>query len=217
MKLTKYISLVPYRIPINSSLLQRTADEMLEQAGKVENLVTFLGWEEMPPELITGFDPQRNAKEFLNMLKQNQKRKELKAKRVKGGYADLISERKGVKGWAQKKRDDKELDMPLGYDMFIWLRESVRLGLLTSLHDALLGFCSSAEPRQVNIDEVTETRNAFCLTVSKNDTERANQVVKALSSPLKSVDPNFIIDFCPGYVVHYDVGKGVAYYFGEPY
>lgn len=62
MKLTKYLTLVPYRIPINSSLLVKTAEEMLEQSAKVESLVEYLGWEGMPEELAAGFAPQKNGK-----------------------------------------------------------------------------------------------------------------------------------------------------------
>lgn len=218
MKLVKYLSLVPYRIPINSSLLQKTAEEMLGQAGKVETLVEYLGWEEMPEELVPGFQPQKNGKEFLKLLKESQKRKDLKEKRIKAGFHDLITPRKGIKGWIQKKfRDPKESALPLGYDLYVWLRESYRLALLTALHDALLGYCSSAEPRKVELEEVTEYQNPFCPAITKLDHEQAVEIQKALASPLKSVDPAFLIRYCPGYVVNYDTQKGVAYYFGEPY
>ncbi len=218
MKLSKYLSLVPYRIPINSSLLQKTTEELLGQCSEVESLVEYLGWEELPEDLKSGFAPQKNSKEFLKMLKENQKRKELKSKRIQAGFQDLIAPRKGVKGWVQKKfRDPKEDALPIGYDIFVWLRESPRLALLTSMHDALLGFCSSAEPRRVEIEEVTEYQNPFCPIISRNDQDGAERVQKALSAQLKSVEPQFVIDNCPGYVVQYDLKKGVAYYYGEPY
>lgn len=218
MKLVKYLSLVPYRIPINSSLLQKTSEEMLAQAGKVETLVDYLGWEEMPDDLAQGFFPQKNSKEFIRLLKESQKRKGLKEKRIKVGFHDLITPRKGIKGWVQKKlRDPKEASLPLGYDVYAWLRESPRLALLTALHDALLGYCSSAEPRKVELEEVTEYRNPFCPVITKLDHETASDIHKAFTSPLKSLDPAFLIEYCPGYVVKYDTQKGVAYYFGEPY
>ncbi|MEM1157451.1 MAG: hypothetical protein AAF649_01100 [Verrucomicrobiota bacterium] len=218
MKLTKYLSLVPYRIPINSSLLMKTTEEMLEQSAKVETLSEFLGWEEVPPEMVAGFAPQKNGKELVKMLKENDKRKGLKAKRVKAGFPDLLVPRKGFGGWVQKKfRDPKEIQLPLGYDLFIWLQESPRLALLTSMHDALLGFCSSAEPRRVEIEEVTEYQNPLCRIVNRSDQEELDRLQKALSCPLKSVDPQFVIDSCPGYVTQYDVKKGVAYYYGEPF
>lgn len=157
-------------------------------------------------------------KEFLKMLKENDKRKQIKSKRVQAGYQDMVVERKGIKGWTQKKfRDSKELELPLGYGLFVWLRDSPRLALLTSMHDAILGYCSSAEPRRVEMEEVTEYQNAFCPVVSKYDQDGAERIQKALSSPLKSVDPQFLIEFCAGYVMQYDMKKGVAYYYGEPY
>jgi hypothetical protein len=218
MKLTKYLSLVPYRIPINSSLLEKSAEEMLEQAGKLETLVEYLGWEAMPEELVPGFTPQKNGKEFINLLKENQKRKAIKSKRVSAGFQDLITPRKGLKGWVQKQfRDPTEAQLPLGYDAFVWLRESPRMALLTTLHDALLGYCSSAEPRRVEIEEVTEYQNAFCPVISKFDAEASTRVQKALGSSLKTVDPLFLIDYCPGYVACYNMQKGVAYYYGEPF
>ncbi|MEM6883614.1 MAG: hypothetical protein AAF571_01185 [Verrucomicrobiota bacterium] len=218
MKLTKYLSLVPYRIPINSSLLMKTAEEMLEQSAKVESLSEFLGWEEVPEELKAGFAAQKNGKELVRMLKENEKRKGLKAKRVQAGFPDLIVPRKGFGGWVQKKfRDPKEAQLPLGYDLFIWLQGSPRLALLTSMHDALLGFCSSAEPRRVEIDEVTDYQNPFCRIINRGDQAEMDRLQKALSSQLKSVDPQFIIDCCPGYVTQYDMKKGVAYYYGEPF
>ena len=196
----------------------KTTEEMLEQSAKIETMSEFLGWEEVPEELAAGFAPQKNGKEFIKMLKENERRKELKAKRVQAGFSDLIVARKGFGGWMQKKfRDPKEALLPLGYDLFIWLQESPRLALLTSMHDALLGFCSSAEPRRVEIDEVTDYQNPFCRIVSRGDQEELDKLLKALSTPLKSVNPQFVIDSCPGYVSQYDMKKGVAYYYGEPY
>jgi len=218
MKLTKYLSLVPYRIPINSSLLMKTTGEMLEQSVKIEKVSEFLGWEEVPEDLAAGFAPQKNGKELVKMLKQNQKRKDIKAKRVKAGFADLIVPRKGIGGWFQKKfRDPKEAKLPVGYDLFVWLQQSPRLALLTSMHDALLGFCSSAEPRRVEIDELTDYQNPLSHIVCRGNQEELEKLQKALSSPLKAVNPHFVIDSCPGYVTKYDLKKGVAYYYGEPY
>lgn len=218
MKLTKYLTLVPYRIPINSTLLGKTTEEMMQQAESLESLAEFMGWAEIPEELQAGFSQQKNGKEFTKMMKENDRRKELKAKRLQAGFQDLISPRKGLKGWMQKKfRDSKEEALPLGYDLFVWLQNSPRLALLTSMHDALLGFCSSAEPRRVEIEEMTEYQNPICKVVSQGDQERLGQLLKALSSPLKSVDPQFVIDCCPGYVTQYDIKKGVAYYYGEPF
>lgn len=190
----------------------------MARAGKVDELIEFLGWEEMPAELEEGFLPQKNAKELSRMIKDNQKRHLLKEKRIKAGFHDLLVPRKGIKGFIQKKfRDPKEIELPLGYDLFVWTRDSPRLGLLTTLHDSLLGFCSSAEPRKVEVEEVTEQMNPLARMLIKNQEELLEELQKALTLNLKQVDPSFIIKYCPGYVVHYDSHKGIAYYFGEPY
>ncbi|MGF1678160.1 MAG: hypothetical protein ACFCUX_03080 [Candidatus Methylacidiphilales bacterium] len=218
MKLTKYLSLSAYRIPINSTVLHKTAEELLAQSNRKESMLEFLGWEELPYELAQGFEPQKNSRELLRLIKESQKRKVIKSKRLQSGYMDLVSPRKGIKGWLQKKfRDEKENALPLGYDIFIWLRQSPRLALLKALHDSLLVFCSSAEPRKVELNEVTEYQNSFCPIVSRLHLEKAMEVQKALSCPLKSVAPDFLIQSCSGYVVKYDTQKGIAYYFGEPY
>jgi hypothetical protein len=215
MNLVKHMSLAVYRIPINSSILQSTAQQLLSMARSIDDLVLFLGWSEAPEVLREGFAPARDTRELTRIIKQNQQRKVLKQKRVQRGFPDFVRPRKGFKGWLQKSIfDKKELAMPLGLNALEWIQQRWRYQLLCTLHDALLGFCASAEPRRVALEEGMEVAHPATVMLAKFDLKMAGEYQQALGQPLKALAPQALIDLFPGYVVKYDLDKGVSYYFG---
>lgn len=218
MKLLKYLSLSAYRIPINTTILENSAQEMIQAAGDVKSLSGFLQWDPSLDLFTQGFPPFRQARELGKKVKLNIQRKHLKEERIKRGYSKLYSSRKGIKGWIQKKwRDPAEIKLPYEAQIYEWLTEIPRYALLVSLHDALLAYCSSAEPRVMSVENVTEFADPLTQAIHPGQEEKLEMIQLALSTPLKSFDPGWLIDFFPGYVLKYDRTTSMAYYYGERY
>jgi len=209
------LSLNPYRASINPSILVSSAEELLAHAGSVESLKDYLRWEPVPEVLQQGFAGQKDAVKLLNLIKGNRKRRQLKERRLARGYANFIEPRKGIKGWWQKKfYDGKELTLPNGFDIMDWLHRSPRYLLLSSLHDVLISFVSSAEPRRVELEDICNCSNPVVNMIEQNDLASAERLVKAMTVPLAKVPPDFLVECLSGYVVNYDRKKTLAYYLG---
>lgn len=218
MKLLKYLSLAAYRIPINTTILENSARDILSAATDIGALANYLQWEPDLDVLQTGFPAMRQAKDLTKKAKLNAKRLDLKKQRLQKGFTKLYGSRKGLKGWFQKKfKDPKEISLPLSAEIYEWVVESPRYALLVSLHDALLAYCSSAEPRIMSLENMSEFSDPLTLALREMDEEKLAKMEEALSSPLKNVDPGLLIDLFPGYVRRYDRDNNVAYYFGERY
>jgi hypothetical protein len=218
MKLLKYLSLSAYRIPINTTILENTAEEMVKASTDVQSLATFLNWEPDLDIFKTGFPPCKNARELTKKVNLNSKRQQIKRDRIEKGYSKLYGPRRGIKGWVQKTfRDPAEKKLPYEAEIYEWITAIPRYALLVSLHDSLLAYCSSAEPRVMSAENISEFSDPITSAVSQNLEEKLEAVQMALSSPLKSFDPGWIIDFFPGYVLSYDRSTSMAYYYGERY
>ncbi len=218
MKLLKYLSLSAYRIPINTTILEKTAEELIGAAGDVKALSTFLQWDPGLELFKSGYSPFRQARELGKMVDLNRKRRSLKYDRIEKGYSKLFGPRKGLKGWVQKKwRDPAEIKLPIEAEIYEWITALPRYALLVSLHDALLAYCSSAEPRVMSVENVTEFADPLTVAIYHDDKEKLDLIQRALSTPLKSFDPGWLIEFFPGYVLSYDRATSMAYYYGERY
>lgn len=211
-----YLSLQPYRVSMNSSILIETAKDALKKAASEEGLKTLLGYdEEASADVKEGLQPQRGTNHFVEMIKQNKKRSDLKAKRLKRGYPDFRLKRSGITGFIQKTFFDlKELQMPIEYEIISWLDTSPRYNLLVSIHDAILQTVSSGEPKQVEFSEINSYPNPVAQTIWQSDVERAARIAKALNSPIQRVSPETLIEDFVGYVV-YHRRRGIAYYFAD--
>lgn len=207
------LSLNPYRISINSSLLESTAEEILSKADKTENLAGHLGWDPATEILVKGFAPFKESKQLSSFAKAQQSRRNLKAKRQAKGFQNFLVPRKGIAGWMQKSfSDPKELKLSTASDALAWLKLSPRYLLLVSLHDALISYISTAEPRRIELKESSGFINPVLLALYKNDKPVLSQIQKALSEPLKKVLPETLITCFSGYVLNYDKKKSTAYY-----
>jgi len=207
------LRLNPYRIAINPSILATTAEDFLTKADKPENLAAHLGWDPNSEILVKGFAPFKDSKRLLSFMKENAALRNLKAARQAKGFNDFVSPRKGLKGWVQKTFSDaKEVKLKTSFDAFEWLNLSPRYLLLVSLHDALISYISTSEPRPVDLKESTAYCNPIQAALYKKDAELLNKVHVALSCPLNKVSPDTLIDCFSGYVLHYDRKKSTSYY-----
>jgi hypothetical protein len=218
MKLLKYLSLSAYRIPINTTILENTAQDIIQESTNLKSLAAFLQWDPSLDILQSGFSPFRQARELGKKAKLNRKRQDLKRERIRNGFSKLYGPRKGIKGWIQKTwRDPKEKKLPYEAEIYEWVTAVPRYALLVSLHDALLAYCSSAEPRVMSAENVSEFADPLTVAINQYHEEKLETIQLALSTPLKSFDPGWIIDFFPGYVLSYDRTTSMAYYYGERY
>jgi len=209
------LKLNPYRIAINPSILHTTIEEILSKADKLENLKEHLGWDPTPDILTHGFAPMKDSKKLLSFLNENNSRRSLKEKRVARGYKDLVAPRKGLKGWFQKTfSDGKEQNLPTAYDALAWLRQSHRYLLLVSLHDTLVGYASTSEPRRIDLKESTMYYSPIVQALYRNDSAALEKIRAALAAPLNKVVPDTLIEYFTGYVLHYDRKKSSAFYLG---
>ncbi|MEO0453087.1 MAG: hypothetical protein AAFY98_02975 [Verrucomicrobiota bacterium] len=216
MKLNKFLALVPYRIPINITILQNTARDMLREAKDVESLAQFLGWEADTDVLVEGFAPVKNAKHLGKLVKENRERTILKARRVAKGFTKMSTPRTGLKGWFQKKfHDPKEMKLPVTEDIYSWVAALPRYALLVSMHDALLAYCSSAEPRRMDVEEMTEFTDPLANAITRHLQGEVDRFQTALNQPLKNIDPSVLIAHFPGYVLKFEQDNSIAYYYGE--
>jgi hypothetical protein len=209
------LKLNPYRIAINPSILHSTAEDILSKADKIENLQAHLNWNPAPDILTKGFAPMKDSKKLLSYLKESKARRMLKEKRVAKGFHDFISPRKGLKGWWQKTwADGKEQRLLPTHEALAWLRLSPRYLLLVSLHDLLISYVSTSEPRRIDLKESTTYYSPIVQIILKNDLAGAEKIHTALSAPLSKVSPDSLIDYFSGYVLHYDRKKSSAFYLG---
>lgn len=208
------LTLSPYRMPINGSTVVSTTGELLKQAASAEALQTALEWPEMHEILSRGFAPDKNADTLLSLLKGSIKREKMKAKRIKRGYPDFLTPRKGLMGWWQRTFcDPRELKLPLGHEILIQIQNSARFALLVQIHDAMLMRISVAEPKKVPLEEVIHFPHPIGEMIQAGDLVRVTRLVKALKAPLKKVDPNVIIDDLAGYVASYQTKRSFAYFY----
>lgn len=208
------LSVTPFRVPINGPAVLSTAQEILRQAGTPEKLQAALGWDEFPGDYRAGFAPQKNAAELVSLLKKSGERNRMRAKRVARGYPDFITPRKGLKGWWQRTFcDPAELKLPIGYDVLAWLQHSPRLGLLIAVHDALLNSVSVAEPKKIERSELSRFSNPVGEMAQTIDLQRAERIRQALSSPLKKVKAEVVVDDLAGFVVAYEQKMSFAYFY----
>lgn len=209
------LKLNPHRIAINPSILHTTIEDILSKADKLETLKEHLGWEPVPDILTYGFAPMKDSKKLLTFLKESTTRRALKQKRIAKGYPDLISPRKGLKGWLQKTfSDGKEQKLSTAFDALAWLRQSHRYLLLVSLHDTLISHVSTSEPRRIDLKEGTLYCNPIAQALFRNDAASLELVRTALAAPLHKVVPETLIEYFSGYVLHYDRKKSSAFYLG---
>ncbi|MDX6767455.1 MAG: hypothetical protein SFU85_11770 [Candidatus Methylacidiphilales bacterium] len=212
-----YQRLNAYRVPINVSILDNSAEKVLSESGDAEKLLEALGWgREYLGFVLAGLPPVKDSKKFIQMIKDQEVRKRMKEERTAKGYPDWVTPRKGIKGWMQKKfKDPKELQLPILMDIFVWLREQPRYQLLVAMHDALLSQVSSAEPRLIGSDhQLNEFVHPLAELMQAKDMARAERLRAALGSPLPSVSPACLIDDITGNVVSYDRKNGVGYFYG---
>jgi len=212
-----YQRLSAYRVPINVSILDGTAEKILQEGKNVEALLDALGWGNEHADFVkAGQAPVKDHKKLPQMIKDNVVRKQIKLERIERGYPTLVSPRTGLKGWVQKKfRDPKEQKLPITLDILSWLRGLPRLQLLVAIHDGILGQVSSAEPRRVGHDhQMNEFVNPVAEMIRDHDTARIERLRHALASPLHSIPAATVIDDLAGYVISYDRNHGVAYYYG---
>ncbi len=208
------LSLSPYRMPINGSTVATTAGEILKQAATAEALQQALEWPEMHDILAHGFAPDKNAGELIPLLKGSIRREKMKAVRIKRGFPDFLTPRKGLIGWWQRTFcDPRELKLPTGLDILTHLQNSARFALLIQIHDAILMRLSVAEPKKVPLEEVIHFPNPVGEMIQTGDLVRAARLVKALKAPLKKVDPNVIVDDLAGYVASYQTKRSFAYFY----
>lgn len=201
---------------INPQELEAAAGKLLSQCDKIANLQEFLGWnsEEEMDFLRKGFEPQKNASELSSMMAKMSQRVALKQKRLKGGYEDFTTPRKGLFAWFQKRRDRKELTLPIGVDVMNWLIFSERLSLLATLHDLLISHVTPATPREIGLEEIFSLQLPLAEMVYRADEARAKRVVEILKAPLHKVPASFLIHEITGYVI-YLPSRGFAYYYSE--
>jgi hypothetical protein len=206
-----------YRVPINVSILDGTAQKIIQESKKTESLLDALGWGNEHAEFLkAGTAPVKDGRKLVGMIRDYALRKKLKEERIARGYPTLVSPRKGLKGWVQKKfRDPKENKLPITLDILTWLKNLPRYQLLVAIHDAMLAQVSSAEPRPVGQDhQLSEFVHPVAEMIRSNDVVMAERLRLALTSPLGSLTPQNLVDDVSGYVVSYDRNHGVAYYYG---
>lgn len=207
------LSLNPYKISINPALLDSTIEEFLAKADKPDELAAHLGWDPATDILVQGFAPLKDSKRLSAFAQAQLTRRSLKAKRQAKGFPDFIAPRKGLAGWMQKTfSDSKELKLSTAHDALAWLKLSPRYHLLVSLHDALISYISTSEPRRIEIKESSGFMNPVLMALYKNDKTDLIQIQKALSEPLKKVSPETLVNCFSGYVLNYDKKKSTAYY-----
>ena len=212
-----YHHLNAYRVPINVSILDGTAEKILKEGRNPDELLDALGWGNEHREFVkAGLAPVREHKKLGQMIKDNALRRQMKQERIARGYPTLVSPRTGWKGWVQKKfRDPKEQRLPITLDILVWLRELPRLQLLVAIHDGILAQVSSAEPRRVGLDhQMNEFVNPLAEMIRDSDGARIERLRQALASPLPSIPATTVVDDLAGYVISYDRNHGVAYYYG---
>lgn len=212
-----YHHLSAYRVPINVSILDSTAEKILKEGKTVEALLDLLGWGNEHADFVrAGLAPVKEHKKLPQMVKDNCLRRKLKQERIARGYPTLVSPRRGIKGWIQKKfRDPKELRLPISLDIHQWLLGLPRFQLLVAIHDGILGQVSSAEPRRISQDhQMQEFVNPLAEMLREGDTARVERLRQALSAPLAAVPVGTVVDDLAGYVVAYDRNHGIAYYYG---
>jgi hypothetical protein len=210
------LSYQPYRIPINPALLLSGAEQLLSEADRREGLLSHLGWAEMPPELEPGFNPQSNTKDFPRMMKKSMERRTLKEARVGKGFDSLAGPRKGLKGWIQGRfHDQRELNLPIDYDLLNWIANSPRYHLLGALHDAILSLVATGEPHLIALEEALSFTNPVTDIIVRGDVKEAERLAHVLGLPLKKVDPTFLVDGIANFVLVYHRERSSAFYFGS--
>jgi len=70
MKLLKFLSLSAYRIPINTTILENSAQELIAAATDAKSLAAFLQWDPHLEVLKAGIPPFRQAKELAKKVKE---------------------------------------------------------------------------------------------------------------------------------------------------
>ncbi|MEM9444442.1 MAG: hypothetical protein AAGA18_03740 [Verrucomicrobiota bacterium] len=212
-----YFTLQPLRVAIDTSILNGTAKKILKGCSTLKGLQETLGYEDqtsMPEEIIKGFQPQKNNRDFVDIVLNNQKRSSMRAKRIAKGFPDFQN-RLGIRGWVQKTFFDKsELSLNIEYEAIEWIHQSLRFNLLVSLHDMLIGTVASGEPREVDFSEISSYPNPISEMLTNHDRGRAQRITQALSSPLDKVSPEVLVDDFAGYVI-YQRSRGFAYYYSE--
>jgi hypothetical protein len=212
-----YQKLNAYRVPINVSILDGTAEKIIQEAKNPESLLDALGWGNEHLDFVkAGSPPVKDHKKIVQLIKDYHLRNKLKEARIARGYPTLVSPRNGLQGWIQRKfRDPKENKLPITLDILIWLRSLPRYQLLMAVHDALLAQVSSAEPRRVGQDHLmNEFVHPVAEMIRDKDANRVERLRQALASPLHGVSPGSLVDDFSGYVISYDRNHGVAYYYG---
>ena len=208
------LTLTPYRVSINTSLLTSSTEELLAHAAAPQTLAEFLNHSAPPEILSAGFPPQKDARQLIQLIKENKQRRQRKARRLAHGFKDFTQPRKGFKGWWQRKfNDPKELSLAGGYQVLEFLKNSPRFSLLAALHDTLLAYVTAAEPRRVELAEIYNNINPITLMIANDDLAAADRLAKALSSPLSKLAPTVIIDNIYGHVFDYDRKRNFAHYF----
>jgi hypothetical protein len=213
-----YQRLNAYRVPINVSILDETAERILKTGRNPDELLEALGWGKEHRDFVqAGLAPTKDHKKLVQMIKDNALRRQLKEQRIARGYPTLVSPRTGLKGWVQKKfRDPKEQRLPITLDILAWLKELPRLQLLVAIHDGILAQVSSAEPRPVGADQqMNQFINPLAEMIRDNDASRIERVRQALAEPLPSIPAATVVDELAGYVISYDRNRGLAYYYGS--
>lgn len=208
------LSLRFYRVSLNVPEMPGHAQALLGSATSPEALAQSLGWEGTvdPAYLQSAFAPHKQARDFLDLWKLHHRQRRMRTERITRGYPDLIAPRTGIKGWFQKRRDKRELTLPITADLTDWLLNCPRYTLLNSLHDALLGPSSVAEPREIKFDEIAALPHPVIDMITGSDEKAVKAMVEALSAPLTKIDPSFLIEKLAGYV-HYLPKRGFAYYY----
>lgn len=210
-----HLSLQPYRVAIDSSILREKAQEVLKKATTEEGLKEVLGLEALSREVKKGLLPQKNPGKIMSLFQANLKRQGVRKKRLDRGFPDFIGPRKGLKGLLQKWYfDSAEMHLEAEHDLVHHLYESERYHLLVSLHDALLVEVASGEPKRVDFSEAVGYGNPICEMMIEKKVSQMKRLVKSLGTPLKKLDPDSLVEDFFGYV-SFQRKRGVAYYYTE--
>jgi hypothetical protein len=202
-----------YRVSIKSENLYTTANQVVTKSESPTALQEWLKWENPShvEYLKTGFKPQENASELLDLIKGHKAQAKARQKRQNTNFQSLLAPRKGIMGWIQNFFDQKELSQPIGYQVFEWLHRSYRLGILISLHDSLLSHAVAGEAKEVDFEEYVGFLNPVTQLVINQDIAAAKNLIKNLISPISKVDSKFIVDGIAGNVI-YQPKVEFAYY-----
>ncbi len=209
--------LYAYRVPINASLLEQSAAQVLAESGDAESLRLALGWTaDQLPFLEAGLKPDPGARRVGEVMRDQSARIKLRDARRARGFHDFISPRKGIKGWWQRRFcDPKELRLAIGFDLLEYLQRSTRYQLIVAVHDALLSMVSSAEPQRVADDDLEDVPHPLSLMLQARDMNAAGILQHALSGPFSSIPPAFLVDGVGGFIIQYDRTRGLACYYGQ--